>query len=61
MTLDDYNSLFNAGTLITVLDKNGNDITNQATITNTCNETSTTCSIKVRYNGIEKTETIIIK
>ena len=61
MTLDEYNSLFNAGTLITVLDKNGNDITNQATITNTCNETSTTCSIKVRYNGIEKTETIIIK
>ena len=61
MTLNEYNSLFNAGTLVTVLDKNGNDITNQATITNTCTESSTTCSIKVKYNGIEKTETIIIK
>lgn len=61
MTFEEYNSLYNAGTLITVLDKNGNDITNQTTITNTCNETSTTCSVKVKYNGIEKTETIIIK
>lgn len=61
MTLDEYNSLFNAGTLVTVLDKNGNDITRQATITNTCTESSTTCSIKVKYNGIEKNETIIIK
>ena len=61
MTFEEYNSLYNAGTLITVLDKNGNDITNQTTITNTCNESSTTCSVKVKYNGIEKTETIIIK
>ncbi len=61
MTLNEYNSLLNAGTLVRVLDKNGNDITNQATITKNCSESSTTCSIKVKYNGIEKTETIIIK
>ncbi len=63
MSYDEYNSLFNSGTLVTVLDKNGNDITNQTTIAKdtTCNTTSPTCSIKVKYNGVEKTETIIIK
>ncbi len=59
MSFDEYNSLLTARTLITVMD-NGTDVTKQSNI-NQENCTSTSCTIKIRYNGIEKSKTISIK
>ena len=59
MSFDEYNTLLTAGTLITVMN-NGTDVTKQANIDQE-NCTATSCTIKIRYNGIEKTKTIAIK
>lgn len=59
MSFDEYNSLLTSGTLITVI-SNGNDVTSKSNIDQD-NCTSSTCTIKVKYNGIEKTKTISIQ
>ena len=59
MSFDEYNTLLTAGTLIKVMN-NGTDVTKQASIDQE-NCTATSCTIKIRYNGIEKTKTIAIK
>lgn len=59
MTIDEFNSLKNAGTLVTVI-SNGEDVTEKSIINaGDCDETS--CIVTVKYNGVEKTKTITIK
>ena len=59
MTKDEFNTLYNSGTLITVLDKNSADITaNSKIVVDTTNPNLYT--IKVTYNNIEKLKTITI-
>lgn len=55
MTIDEFNSLKNAGTLVTVMN-NGTDVTSQSTITTDCDDTA--CVVKVRYKTQEKQRTV---
>lgn len=58
MSFDEYNSLLTSGTLITVMN-NGKDVTKESSIDQE-NCTSTSCTLKIKYNDIEKTKTIKI-
>lgn len=58
MSFDEYNSLLTSGTLITVM-YNGKDVTKDSSI-NQENCTSTSCTLNIKYNNIEKTKTIRI-
>ena len=59
ITIDEYNTMKSLGTLITVIDKNGSDITDIVAISYPISPTDT-ANIIVKHNGKEKKVTIKI-
>ena len=57
MSIDEFNSLKNSGTLVTVM-SNGTDVTGLSQINTDCDDSA--CIVIVKYNGLEKKRTVNI-